>query len=354
MEAEARYTRVGAVVLALLLALVLGVVWLSDLGDRGAQQRFAIDFETQALDGLEVGSPVRLRGIKVGRVEAYALSERKLSRVRVEVQLDRPVAVPDNAVAVINRNLVTGIAAIDLVLREPVGPPLRPAVPGQPLPLIAEGRSDIDEIAARVNRLGDLAAQALGNVSNLVSPPNAEQLMSTVNRIGELAAGLESRLGVMEQALQRTSQAAGSIAGSAQALGQAGQRMAAVAETTGASVATLADNTNRHLDTLTAQASGTMQQASAALVQTQQTLAGARDTLAQVQASVLRLETQAGTTTQRLELAAEHMEDQLTAASTELRASLEATQRVLDRLRDPRAAVLGPTAAQRGPGEDKP
>ncbi len=354
MEAEARYARVGAVMLALLAALLLGIVWLTNLGGRDQQQRFAINFEAQALDGLEVGSPVRLRGIKVGRVEAYALSEDQLRQVRVEVQMDRPLAVPDNAVAVINRNLVTGIAAIDLVLREPLGPPLPLAEPGEDLPLIAEGLSDIDEIAARVTRVGDLAAQTLGNLSNLTSPANSAQLIHTVNRIGALAGGLETRLEALEQALERTSQAAGSIARSAQTLGQAGQRMATAAESTGASVSALADQTTQQVDSLSAQAATTLQQAGTALTQTQQTLAGARDTLAQVQASVLRLEAQAGAATQRLEFTAEQMEDQLTAASTELRASLEATQRVLDRLRDPRAALIGPTAAQRGPGEAQP
>jgi ABC-type transporter Mla subunit MlaD len=73
-----------------------------------------------------------------------------------------------------------------------------------------------------------------------------------------------------------------------------------------------------------------------------------------VQGSVQRLELQAGTATQRLELSTEQIEDQLSAATTELRASLEATNRVLDRLRDPRAALLGPTPAQLGPGEGPP
>ncbi len=354
MEADARYTRVGAVVLALVVALVLAIVWLTDFTARSEQHRYAINFEEQALDGLEVGSPVRLRGIKIGRVETYELSPDKLRRVRVEVQVDPQVAVPDNAVAVISRNIVTGIAAIDLVLREPVGPPLKLAAKGQPLPLIAEGRSDIDEIAARVNRVGDLAAQTLARVSNLVSPVNATQLITMVNRVGDLAAGLESRLGALEQAVQRTSQAAGSIATSAQALGQAGERMATAAESTGASVTALADKTTSQVDTLSAQAASTLQQASSALAQTQQTLAGARDTLAQVQGSVQRLELQAGTATQRLELSTEQIEDQLSAATTELRASLEATNRVLDRLRDPRAALLGPTPAQLGPGEGPP
>ena len=88
MEAEARYTWVGAAVLALLAALVASVLWLKDFGAKDNFQRYTINFERQALDGLEVGGDVKLRGIKVGRVEDYALSSDKLNRVHVEVRID--------------------------------------------------------------------------------------------------------------------------------------------------------------------------------------------------------------------------------------------------------------------------
>ena len=45
---------------------------------------------------------------------------------------------------------------------------------------------------------------------------------------------------------------------------------------------------------------------------------------------------------------------QLLAAVADLRASLEAAQRSLDRLSDPRAALLGPNRSQLGPGEKLP
>jgi hypothetical protein len=43
--------------------------------------------------------------------------------------------------------------------------------------------------------------------------------------------------------------------------------------------------------------------------------------------------------------------DQLSAAAVELRATGVTLNRLLDRLQDPRAALLGPSTAQRGPGE---
>jgi len=43
--------------------------------------------------------------------------------------------------------------------------------------------------------------------------------------------------------------------------------------------------------------------------------------------------------------------DQLSATVAELRSTGAALNRLIDRLQDPRAALLGPSPAQRGPGE---
>ena len=49
--------------------------------------------------------------------------------------------------------------------------------------------------------------------------------------------------------------------------------------------------------------------------------------------------------------AANATEEQMTAAVIELRRTVDSMNRVLDRLQDPRAALLGATPKQRGPGE---
>jgi hypothetical protein len=63
---------------------------------------------------------------------------------------------------------------------------------------------------------------------------------------------------------------------------------------------------------------------------------------------------QAINSARRLEDSAANIDSQLDAAVTELRLSVESATRVLDRLRDPRAALLGPGKAQLGPGEQLP
>lgn len=329
MEAEARYTYVGAGVLALIAALVAGMLWLNNVGARGDFSHYAIHFQEQALDGLEIGADVTLRGIKIGRVEDYALAGDTLNRVRVEIRVDRRAPVRTNTVAIVTRNFVTGIAAITLVTREPAGDALVAVPDGERYPVIGEGRSDLNEIAGRVNKVGEIASLALDNFNQLLSAENREAVTDTVRNLRELSAGLNERLGALDQTLKRVGVAATQVGSAASALGQSGERIAAVAE-----------GGARRLDTT--------------LAETERTLTQAQAALAEVAHAGTAVQQQVGATARRLEDTALSVDDQLGAALGELRLSVEAATRVLDRLREPRAALLGPTKAELGPGEKLP
>jgi ABC-type transporter Mla subunit MlaD len=326
MEAEARYTFVGVSVLVLVAALVAGVVWLKNVGGRGNFEHYAIHFEKQALDGLEIGADVRLRGIKVGRVEDYALSGAKLNRVRVEVRVDRRAPVRTNTVAVVTRNFVTGIAAIALVNREPPGEPLVEVPDGETYPVVREGRSDLEEIAGRVNKVGEMAAVALTNINQLLDAENRKTLVDTLRNLRDLSAGLNERLGTLDRTLAQVGTATREVGAAAGQLGRSGERVAGAAEHAG-----------ERLDQT--------------LAQTERALDEARRALGQIATTGTAVQDQATSTAKRLEATAAGIDDQLGAAVSELRLSVEAATRVVDRLRDPRAALLGPGKRQLGPGE---
>lgn len=329
MEAEARYTFVGASVLVLVAALVAAVVWLAGVGGRGNYERYAIHFEKQALDGLEIGADVRLRGIKVGRVEDYALWGTTSNRVRVAVRIDRRAPVRTNTVAVVTRNFVTGIAAITLVNPDPQGFELEVVPDGEIYPVITEGRSDLDEIAGRVNKVGEMASVALTNINELLDAENRAAMLDTVRNLRDLSAGLKARLGALDTTLARVGAAATQVGTGAAELGRAGTRIATVTERGG-----------ERLD-------GTLAEAERALVE-------ARKALQQVAQSSAAIQQQTVATARRLEDTAANADDQLGAAMTELRVSVEAATRVLDRLREPRSALFGPNKSQLGPGEKLP
>lgn len=328
MEAESRYTYVGAAVIGLVIALVAAVLWLKNVGGRN-YEHYAIYFQNQALDGLDVGASVTLRGIQVGRVDDYALSGDTLNRVRVEIRVDRRTPVRTNTVAIVTRNFVTGIATIALVNREPPGPPLTEVPASDVYPVIAEGRSGLDDIAGRVDKVGRVASDALENIGLLVSAENRAELMATVKSLRQLSDGIREQLGPLGASVGAVATAATQTGNAARALGRSGERIATVAERTGSQL----DST---------------------LAQSEQTLAATRQALARMTAAVEAVQQQALATAQRLEASAAHADDQLGAAVSELRLSTETATRTLDRLRDPRASLLGPSKGQLGPGEKLP
>ena len=329
MEAEARYTWVGAGVLLLIAALVSAVLWLRNIGSAADFKHYAIYFENQPVDGLSIGADVLLRGLKIGRVDDYALADEQINRVRVEVRVDRRAPVLTNTVAVITRNFVTGIANVTLVTGVPAGEPLTEVPEDESYPVIAEGRSDLEEIAGRVNKVGEMASTALLNLNRVLDENNREATAQTLRNLRDLSAGLNERLAALDRTLARVGGAADTFARAAQRVGNAGDRVAQVVE----------DGAG-HFDRT--------------LVEAERTLVEARATLHALTQASETLQTQATTATRTVTDVAERADDQLGATLVEMRLSIEAATRVIDRLRDPHAALLGPGKAQLGPGEVLP
>jgi phospholipid/cholesterol/gamma-HCH transport system substrate-binding protein len=312
MEADAKYTYVGLAVIGLLAALVAGIVWLKHTGRISDFNFYTVYFERQPLDGLQIGADVSMRGIKVGRVEDYALIPENINRVRVVLRVDRRTPVSTNTVAVVNRRFVTGVAKIDLVTGDPPGPPLLIVPPNENYPVIPEGTSGLDEIANRLNRVGETAAETLERLNDVLKPENRVAIEKTLANLRDLTGGLNARLAELDRTLK-------SVQGAADNLGHASSR-----------VGVLADNAGRDLRPALQQAERTMKDISAAAA---------------------ALEKQATFLAQSVGSTVNSSGDQLNAAVIELQATGATLSRLLDRLQEPRAALLGPSATQRGPGE---
>jgi len=329
MEAEAKYTYVGAAVVALVVLLVASVIWLKRTGAERDFARYTIYFEQQALDGLAVGADVNVRGISVGRVVDYTLSTDRLNRARVVVRIDRRTPVFENTGAVITRNFVTGIAQIRLVTAPPPGPPLQAVPEGERFPVIAEGQSDTAEIAGRVTELGQVAGEAMERLSLALSLENRLAVTGTLTNLRDITDTLKKQLPAVERAI---SEAGGAASEFRRAAAEVARASESVSQGT---VSTLDDAKLLIADlrSATAEATRTLRQADAAIASVQRDL---------------------GKATQRLDSSATQLDEQLLVAVGDLRQSLDTIQRSLDRLSHPRSALLGPDRAQLGPGEKLP
>jgi phospholipid/cholesterol/gamma-HCH transport system substrate-binding protein len=332
MEPEGRYTIIGALLLLLVACAIAAGIWLSGYVG-GSLRYYTIYFERQSLRGLQIGGEVSARGLKIGRVESYSFSPDNGNRVKVVIRVDSGTPVSVNTTANIGRNLVTGVARIDLDTPNPPARALSVVTAGESYPVIPEGTSEFDQISESFNRIAVTGEAALANLRDLLTEENRAALSETILSIRDLSAGLTTRLATLDSA-------GASLSKSVESLQNAGERIIAAVEKT-------SDNINAQIGPLSGQATRT-------LADVQSLIAESRKSLSTLSKAMGALEQQTTRTVGKITDSADVGVLELRATARELRLGMDNLNRTLERYQDPRAIFLGPADAQLGPGEKAP
>ena len=124
METRSNQVLVGSITLGLLAALVIFVVWLSQVGG-GGDRKFDIFFQ-QSVEGLAKGSSVTFSGVPVGQIESINLVPASPQFVRVRITVNEETPVLEGSTATIRGVGFTGVSQIQ------IDPPPAPAQGQQP------------------------------------------------------------------------------------------------------------------------------------------------------------------------------------------------------------------------------
>lgn len=219
METRSNHILVGSVVLALLTALVLFIVWLSQVsGDR--QQAYDIFFR-QSVEGLAKGTAVTYNGVPVGQIEAIDLEERNPEFVRVRIGVRETTPILQGTTATIRGVGFTGLSQIQLNPPEirqagarppliacpdsnptshcPYGVPVIPTRPGA----FGQILNTAPELLERISTLTERLTQLLGDrnqesIAGILA--NTEEISrSLAERSPEIAATLaEARIAIRQ------------------------------------------------------------------------------------------------------------------------------------------------------------
>lgn len=315
METEGRYTLVGTLVLGVIALMTLAIVWLAGAADRIAYQTYTIYFKQQSLDGLAVGSPVKMRGIKVGVVDSYRFVQNGEEAVSVTARVDEGVPVHQGAAAYIKRNLVTGIAAVEID-NGPASAALLDETPrGERYPVIAEGSSDIDKVATAVSRLAENGAEVLEKMNVLLSDDNQRAINQTLANLNELSAHLAANKSSLDAAVQGIRDASDEFRFAGASISQAATRAEG-------SIVGVGDNANVALK--------------------------------EAVTAITKLQRDATEVTARIQQLSETSALEITNVSRDVRTSADVLTNAGQRLSNPRAILFGPARQQLGPGETLP
>jgi phospholipid/cholesterol/gamma-HCH transport system substrate-binding protein len=314
MEPEAKYTLVGTSVLVLFALVAAAFVWLASASSATDVQRYTIYFARQSLEGLQERSDVRMKGIRVGAVTGFSFAADRPGTVKVVIGIDPATPVKESTRAIVDRNLITGLATIRLQNVKEDSPPIKRPAPGERDPVIAEGASQLQQFSETANDLAKRADETMTRVNATLSNENQAALAETLVNLRSLSHNADG-------AVTRADAALASIGQSADAL-----RVAVTAMS--GDVHRLADR----YDTLGAEANTTLRDASVAL--------------RQVSGDVSQLSRQAESL-----LVDANAEVRLTGQ--QLRGTSDAVGTAARKFRDPRATFFGPAEASLGPGESR-
>lgn len=215
MENKSNYILVGTTVLALLLAVVIFVVWMSRIGG-GDKKEYDIFFK-QAVSGLARGSGVTFSGVPVGEVKIIALMPQTPEFVRVRIAINEDVPILHGTTATIGSIGFTGVSQVTLdgairgapPITEP-GPEGRPVIPAKPGAL-GELLNNAPQLLDRLTTLTERLTQLLSDRNQA----SIAGILDNTNRISRELANhspeISATLAQTRVALKQTGDAADAI-----------------------------------------------------------------------------------------------------------------------------------------------
>lgn len=214
METRSNHILVGGVVLAMLVAVVAFIIWLSQMS--GDDTRKYDIFFKQAVDGLARGSVVSFSGVPVGQVEAIRLmpNSPEFVRVRISVRDDTPVL--QGTTATIQGVGFTGVSQIQLDgatrgappitcpdenprSQCPFGVPVIPTKPGALGQLLNSAPELLERVSTLTERLGELLDEDNQRSIQGILANTERATAALADRAPEIAATLaEARLAIAQ------------------------------------------------------------------------------------------------------------------------------------------------------------
>ncbi len=190
METRSNHVLVGGVVLAMIVAVLAFIIWLSQAA--GEDNKEYDIFFRQAVDGLQRGSAVTFSGVPVGQVASINLEPKtpEFVRVRIAVQPNTPIL--QGTTATIQGVGFTGVSQIQLDGAARGAPPIEqpgpygvPVIPTRPGGF-AQLLNSAPELLNRVSTLTE-------RLTELLSDRNQDSIAGILDNVESISRSLADR-----------------------------------------------------------------------------------------------------------------------------------------------------------------
>lgn len=225
MNAKTNYIFVGSFVLLSAVLMVFFIIWSLQLDNKGEVQEYHIEF-SESVSGLNVDSPVKYRGVTVGKVHTIYIKPDDVEKITVLIGVDKYTPIKIDTVAELKPQGITGLRFVDLsqgsktsalleTRRNDV--PLIPSVPsffvmlehsfGLALKNITESAARLKELFGEENqkqieRILRHSANISASLDAALSPEYFEEMNKMVISISSLATHLDENTPELKRVLK--------------------------------------------------------------------------------------------------------------------------------------------------------
>jgi len=114
MEKRLSYIVVGSFVIILTLSLFSFIYWLAKYGNEKVKHDYYYTYFTESVSGLSAESPVKYRGVEVGRVREISINKKNSEEVQIFLEIKRGTPIKKDTFAVLDTQGITGLKYVEL------------------------------------------------------------------------------------------------------------------------------------------------------------------------------------------------------------------------------------------------
>jgi phospholipid/cholesterol/gamma-HCH transport system substrate-binding protein len=181
MRHKAQKIRLGVFLIVSSFILLIIIAYFTSREFFEKEDTYYVTYEGMSVGGLEVGSPVKYLGIKVGTITDITIDPDDVNSVIIELALEPGTPIKSDAQANITTIGITGLKNIEIRGGSNNADALEPGS------FIKPGSSITQEITGKAEIIAEKAEMVLNNLQIFTEPANLDKFTQMVENITKLA-----------------------------------------------------------------------------------------------------------------------------------------------------------------------